>query len=235
MFRPGSVQQVRRFGVMVSGTAVFRSLGLGLGFAVPRHFGCLQRAQPSLVLPGADGNRWPGAKGDSLRSHNGHPEAQQPEQCHQVLRQQQVRSAAAFSVCLCSAGRVCVCVQCNHRTRAGVYLPRRSIPGQRLRNQAHAEARYLHRRDSQLPNRSGHHKHSFPGVLSSPRIIPLISNDRRRCSIQRCHHRDRRSDQRCAERRKGSPRHCRHCRILLWQPARTRSAGINGGFSSLSR
>lgn len=78
--------------------------------------------------------------------------------------------------------------------------------------------------------------HNFPtgqdteNILSSCAFLcaynPFIPNDRRRCSIQRCHHRDRRAHQRCAERRAGSPRHCWHCRILLWQPAHTRSAGI---------
>lgn len=119
-----------------------------------------------------------------------------------------------------------MCVQCNQRSRAGVCLPKGSIPSQRLWHQTHAKTRYLHRRDAQLPNRSGQHN-SVSLCVFFGAYNPLIRNGHRCCSIQRCHHRHRRSDQRCAECWKGSSRHCWHCRILLWQPAHTRSAGIN--------
>lgn len=67
------------------------------------------------------------------------------------------------------------------------------------------------------------------GVFFPPPVVFQINNHQSwlasRCSsIQRCHHRDRRSDQRCPECWKRRPRHFRHCRILLRQSAHTRSA-----------
>lgn len=113
---------------------------IGFGFCCSLIFRCLQRAQSSLVFPGAHGDRWAGAKGDSLQSHNGHPEAQQSEQRHQVLRQQQVRVAAAFScmflfcwtqpdMCVSSAIRgvelECVCPK--DPSQASAYDTRRTL------------------------------------------------------------------------------------------------------------
>lgn len=92
-----------------------------------------QRAQSSLVLPGADGDRRAGAEGDALQPHNGHAAAQQPEQRHQVLRQQQVGVETAVCVCVCvsvftlTQCMKCVCVQWYQRDGAGVRLPKRSI------------------------------------------------------------------------------------------------------------
>lgn len=128
VFWPGSVQQVMHTGMMVC------------AIVVHWHFGCLQRAQSSLVFPGADGDRWAGANGDSLQSHNGHPEAQQSEQRNQVLRQQQVRSAESFScvflfwwtqpdVCVSSAikGVELECVYPKDPSQASAYDTRRTL------------------------------------------------------------------------------------------------------------
>lgn len=49
-----------------------------------------QRAQPALVLQGAAAGGWAGAAAVALPGHHEHPGLKQPQQCHQVLRQQQV-------------------------------------------------------------------------------------------------------------------------------------------------